>query len=251
MPKKWRKQSGLYENPHNSGARIDTTPVCGSLPTVSGSLSPATRRNDKAAKGGFKPLEVLKGRRTPGDSLQVEEPSSSSLKKIPPSPAPASPTPIQSFHQGLYRAFQSAGKPTPLLSQSEIALAALSQDWEAFLRWLPTAPQFEQTRTPGGIPTLIEFFREKPTKEAPAEIPAPCRKCRTLDGRVLKRIPGKGVFAGESYTALVECDCPLGELLKAGFERAKAERPKRALDFKGFEEPEETETGFEGPEKYA
>lgn len=207
------------------------------------STAPATPTNHKAAENALlNPLKVLKGRRTPEDSLQVEEPSSSSLKKIPPSPAPASPTPIQTFHQGLYRAFQSAGKPTPLLSQSEIALAALSEDWEAFLRWLPTAPQFQQTRTPGGIPTLIEFFREKPTKEAPAELPPPCPKCRTMNGRVLvERIIERGVFATHSYTALVECACPLGQLLKAGFSRHKAEAPKRSLDFQGFEEPERGE----------
>lgn len=241
MSKKWRKQTEKYEIVQSSGVRITSTPVCGSLPAVPGSLSPATPTKHETAPGGLKPSEDLNVSTTTDDDLRIPIPSSSSLKRIPPSPAPQPLPDLQKLHRELSHAFARADKPIPTLRQSQAVLDALSDEWPLFLEWLPESRQFEKTQSPGGLPSLIEFFRSvrESIREAAAvpELPPPCPKCRDFAGRILTRITGKGVFAGESYTVLVECDCKLGELLKAGFSRHKAEQPKRSIEFQGFEEP--------------
>lgn len=187
----------------------------------------------------------ISGTTTPDDDFRIPI-ASSSLKRIPPPPAPQPLTVAQKLHHGLAVAFSKEGKPVPTPRQSEAALKALGEEWTLFLEWLPQSRQFQRTESPGGLPSLIEFFRS--TREAIREAaaptaPAPCPKCAPLKGRILKtHVHRGGIFDGKEYTAITECDepgCELGKFLRAGRERFESESRKPGNTFEAFTEPEE------------
>lgn len=98
-----------------------------------------------------------------------------------------------------------------LLSAPAQAVAEL-----AVSTWLM---EHKERPTPADIYGLI---RTLGTAQA-AVLPAPCDKCERMSGRVLREyVVEQGVFAGEVRTLATECDCALGQALKAGFDRQKA-----------------------------
>lgn len=75
------------------------------------------------------------------------------------------------------------------------------------------------------------------------ELPPPCPKCRTLGGRILTETVGAGIYAGKTYGAVKECDCPLGRTLSAAYRRQKEETKK--LAYRGFRDVAEMMPGDE------
>lgn len=178
---------------------------------------------------------------------------SSSSSEIHPSKAP---TPLAEaiFHQRLCNAFAAAEKAPPLKSQSVAAYAAIPDDWEGFLAWMPNAPAFQAMSHPGGLRTLIEFYQA--TKEAeklrstpaPVILPTPCAQCADSPipgfvGRKYQVI--RGVFAGEWRFEFRPCDCALGAAKRAA---------STALHAEGIQwrrpEPENLEDWKEGLEQW-
>jgi len=213
------------------------------------STAPATPTNDEAAP---EPLLNTKGLNAQGGAGGDEFLyRTATEQELPPSPPPIhipesnTPNPLRAVCEkwGIDR----AGEARLVGNCREAVSDCTEAEIAYFADTLARKKRAEgDTRPLSGIlivktaevlETGIAAYRRPPleTDQAP-ELPPPCPKCRPLGGRVLKEhIQTKGLRAGETYKALVDCDCLLGQTLKAGFQRHKAEAPKRSLDFAGFE----------------
>jgi len=80
----------------------------------------------------------------PSESLSEEQPAATVREKA--------------WHQSLSSEFRKAGKGLPTRNQSADAYRAAAPHWDEFLRWLATAPAFQETKHPGGLPSLVEMF---------------------------------------------------------------------------------------------
>jgi hypothetical protein len=89
---------------------------------------------------------------------------------------PEEPTQKQltQWHTSLSKLFTASRKPSPTPKQSADAYRSAAPHWDKFLEWMATAPAFEKTQHPGGLPALLQMFEAEmnaePVQERPKKV---------------------------------------------------------------------------------